>query len=890
MNSLIITFISVFYLLVLFYLAFLAEKSKSLNKSLTNNPLVFSLSLAIYCSAWTFYGNVSEISTSGIKFLTIYLGPTLMMILGWTVLRKIVRIAHVHGITSIADFVSARFGKNRTLGIAVTILSLLAGIPYIGLQIKAIASSFNTLTGLEATNTFYRDPSFFIAVLLVIFTILFGTRKILPNERHEGMIFAVAAESIYKLLAILLVGFLVVFVWHKGFGDIFNTYYKQSDIRSVFQLEQNLGYGTWFIYIIISGFAFIMLPRQFQVAVVENQNENNIRQAVWILPLYLFLITLFVIPLGLAGNGLVSTKDNQVIALPLYFSANAAAMLVYLGGFSAATGMIIVESIAISTMVTNSLILPLLLESKRFKEKFKFRILNLAVWLRRLIIVFTILAAYLYYKIVPTELSLVSLGLLAFVAVAQFGPAVFGGIYIKSLNSKGILCGIIAGALVWFFALVLPSLRPDIFPQFYSFFSAFRIPSFDVIANAAFWSLFLNLIAVVIISSFTEPSAVESKQALLFVNIFSYSDQSGRSVFWKGTAKNENLMALLSSFLGRKRALQLLSSFGKRNTINLNDEKANPLLVTYVENTISQYVGTSTASMLVSSVTNEEVVTVEEVLEVLKRSQQVVEQNAELKFKTLQLEKLSEELRITNQKLERLDAQKDDFIRTVTHEFRTPLTAIKALAEIVNDHDDLEASEKNNFLNTIIEETDRLSRMVNEILDIEKYESGKHKLNSSEINISELTRFLKATMEEITKEKEINLSFSTSNGKINGDRDKIIQMLINLISNSIKFVNRKGNIEVTIEAAVETVTFEIKDDGIGIPEDKISKVFEKFYQADNYKSQDIKGSGLGLPIVKNIVELHSGEIKINSKEKKGTTVCITFPTIIQEHDESTDSR
>lgn len=880
MNSLLITGISVLYLLILFYLAFLAERNKGKDNSLTNNSIVFSLSLAIYCSAWTFYGNVEGVSKSGLKFLPIYLGSTLVMILGWTVLRKIVRISRVNSITSIADFVSARYGKDKSLGVIISLISLLAGIPYIGLQIKAISGSFVTLTGVPNEGLFFQDPSFYIALILIVFTILFGTRKILPDERHEGMIFSVAAESVYKLLALLLVGFLVTFFWNNGFNDVFEKYY--APLQSVFEIETT-GYGTWFMYMVIAAFAFILLPRQFQVAVVENQKEENLKQAIWILPLYLLLSTVFVIPLALVGSGLLTTQtevENMVIALSLHFSSEGVALLVYLGGFSAATGMIIVESIAISTMVTNSVLLPLLLKSDSFQSKFKFRILNIALWLRRVTIVIIVLFAYVYFTIVPHGHSLVSLGLISFVAVAQFAPAVLGGIYFKTLNKKGIIYGLTFGIMVWVFGLVIPYVFPHLIESFaglYNMFSGFEISSFDRISNIGFWSLFLNISTAFVISSLIEPNSVESKQALLFVDVFKYSDKEGQSVFWKGTAKNKNLEALLSSFLGRRRSTQILESFAKRNKLNLKDEAADGALVSYVENTISQYVGTSTASMLVSSITKEEVVTVEEVLEVLKRSEQVVEHNKELHYQKVQLEKLSDELSQANEKLKDIDAQKDDFIRTVTHEFRTPLTAIRALTEIIYDNEDMENEQKGRFLETIIAETDRLSRMVNEILDIEKYESGKHILNGTDIELSFLAETIANRLGELAKEKSVSLDFTTSAGTVFGDEDKLVQMLINLVSNSIKFVSENGKVEVSIENTFESTNFEIRDNGVGIPADKLTKVFEKFFQIENRSKNATKGSGLGLPIVKKIVDLHEGTIRVSSEEGEGTLVIVTLP-------------
>lgn len=891
MSSTILTLLSIAYLLFLFYVAFIAEKFKFRKHSIINNPLVFSLSLAVYCSAWTFYGSVGQIRISGLGFLAIYLGPTLAMLLGWTVLRKIHRIAQVHAITSIADFVSTRYGKSKTLGVVVTICALLAGIPYIGLQIKAISNSIHTLTNGRDSQIFLSDPSFYIVLLLIVFTVLFGTRKIQPDERHEGMVFAIAVESIIKLIAFLTVGICVTYIWQQGLSDVFTNYFTLPAIQKSFNLEQNLGYGNWFMYILISGFAFFLLPRQFQVAIVENQNENNFKQAIWLFPLYLFLIIIFVIPIAISGVGLFGINynaDQLVLDLPLHFSSPYIALVAYLGGFAAATGMIIVECTAISTMVTNSIILPGLFKSGRFIERYKFKTLFFAVWIRRITIITTIMVAYIYFKYLPSELSLVSMGLISFVAVAQFAPAILGGIWWKELNKKGVLWGIVTGGCIWFFGLVIPSLLPA-FPalrqgvdSFYELFSMFSIQQFDQISNVAFWSLLTNAAITVSVSMSVKASSLDMKQALLFVDIFGYSTPEGKSAFWKGKAKNENLSALLASFLGRKNATIAIAKFAKQHDINTNEAFASPITVNFVESTLSQFVGTSTANILVSSVSKEEVVTVEEVLEVLRRSETVVEQNQELEQKTWQLELLSGELKKANDKLEAADAQKDDFIRTVTHEFRTPLTAIKSLTEIINDHDDLSTEEKGQFLETIIEETDRLSRMVNEILEIEKYESGKQILNTKDLELKQLGEAVKNRLLAVAKEKNIHLLINTSEGSLVADRDKLMQMLLNLVSNAIKFTPEGGKIVVDMETHAENCIFEVQDNGIGIPVEKIPYVFEKFYQAGDLKSNKVKGSGLGLAIVKKIVEIHQGKIEIQSTV--GTLVTVYIP-IKRHHSE-----
>lgn len=893
MNGVVIGIVSLVYLGFLFYLAFVAESFKNKKKSLNNNPYVYALSLSVYCTAWTFYGSVGRVNQSGLEFLSVYIGPTLVMLLGWSVLRKIIRISHVYSITSVADFISARYGKYRSLGIWVTIISLLAGVPYIGLQIKAISSSFETLTGVAHGSYFYQEPAFYISLILILFTILFGTRKVQSNETHEGMIFAIAAESIFKLLAFLIVGVFVTFWINDGLNDVFEKHYFKEQIQEAFEFKNHPGYGNWFMHILVSALAFMFLPRQFQVAVVENQNEKNLKQAIWLLPLYLVLINLFVIPIALTGNSLFSSftnisSDSYVIELPLAAGANIVALIAYIGGFSAATGMIIVETIAISTMLTNSLILPSLLENKKFKDTYTFKIINLAVWIRRISIVITILLGFVYFMTVSSYFSLVSIGLIAFVAIGQFAPIILAGIFWKGATKVGALYGLLSGFTIWLFSLIVPSLLEDqnglfsieIVRQFYAIFEVFRIQDFDEISNATFWSIFFNAIIFYTVSMCTKVTAEEAKQALLFVDVFKYSDKDGQSLLWKGKARNQHLIDLLVSFIGSSQAEIELREFSEKNHINLKDGIADPKLVSYVENKISGIIGTSTARILVGSITKEEVVSIDEVLEVLKRSQKIIEDNEELKNKTNQLEKLSKELRIANEKLKESDVIKNEFLTTVTHEIRTPLTSIKALSEIMFDNEDLDFDQKKLFLNTVIDETDRLSRLVNQVLDLEKYESGKHQLIKKSIDIKELVETVFIRLEELAKEKSVKLSFMISDevSRFKGDEDKLIQMLINLISNAIKFSKpENGQVELDISTSKRKLVFKVKDNGVGISKETQHRIFEKFYQADNQAAGKEKGSGLGLSITKKIVEIHKGNISVNSTPNEGTTVTVVFP-------------
>jgi signal transduction histidine kinase len=502
--------------------------------------------------------------------------------------------------------------------------------------------------------------------------------------------------------------------------------------------------------------------------------------------------------------------------------------------------------------------------------------------------VLIVLLGFFYYKTVASYFSLVSIGLIAFVAVSQFAPIILGGIFWKGATKTGALVGLISGFTIWLFSLILPSLLTDTSGQyinifiagFFDFFAHFKIQGFDDISNTAFWSIVINSLLYFVISMYTELTPSEAKQALLFVDVFKYSTKEGQSVLWKGKARNEHLIELLVSFIGSMQAKEELEDFARKNNIDLKDVTADPKLVSYVENTISSIIGTSTARMLVASITKEEVVSIDEILEVLKRSQKIVEDNQELKIKTQQLEKLSKELRNTNEKLQKSDTIKNEFLTTVTHEIRTPLTSIKALTEIIYDNEDLGFDQKKIFLNTIIDETDRLSRLVNQVLDLEKYESGKHKLLKKNIDIPNLIDTVFLRMEELAKERNVKLkSFIHKEIKdFKADEDKLIQLLINLLSNAIKFSRpEKGWVLLTVDTSKNNVIFTVEDNGVGIPQEMQSRIFEKFYQADNQDSIKEKGSGLGLSISKKIVEIHKGNVKLESMPDKGTKVMVGFP-------------
>ena len=893
MNSGVLIFASLLYLAFLFVVAYWAEKQAEKGKSLVTNPYIYALSLAVYCTAWTFYGSVGRAVTNGIEFLAVFIGPTIMMPIWWIVLKKIIRICKVHRITSIADFISSRYGKDATLGVLVTLVCIAGILPYIAIQLKAISSSFlivaRSSDDYKVNDIFWGDLPFYIAIVLSVFTIIFGTRKIDSTERHEGMVTAIAAESIIKLMAFLTTGIFVTYFVFNGFGDIFQKVSQFPDLRKAFIFNNEGDFSSWFWHIFLSMAAVMFLPRQFQVAVVENVNEKHLNKAMWLFPLYMLLINIFVIPTALGGEILFANQnvnpDSYVLAIPLKFNQKILTLFTYIGGFSAATSMIIVETIALSVMISNNLVMPVVLKSKKLQERFKGNLSNLVNNIRRTSIVSIILLAYLYYKTIAEHYSLVSIGMVSFTAVAQFTPAIIGGIFWKGGNRKGALIGLIAGSSIWFYTLVLPSLvGTGFFPQsimdtglfgleILKPFSLFGLKGMDNISHGLFWSLLLNLGFYLYFSITSKASSIEHNQAVIFVDIFEYSGQIVNSSIWRGTAYIPDIQLLLNNFFGIRRSEKVIRLFAQKNKINLNDEKADPQLVTYAEKLLAGVVGTASARIMISSISKEEKISTEEVISILKSSQELLSANKSLRKKSVELEKATSELKDANEILQRTDKLKDDFLTTVAHEIRTPLTSIRALSEIVFDNPDMEIEERAHFLGTVVKESDRLSRLINQVLDLEKYESGKQKLNKEEVDIQDIIKDSVDTLYQQAKEKDIKIVFIPDRfaPRFEADRDKLIQVVVNLLSNAIKFCQPQlGEITIATHYVEGWIYTSIQDNGVGIDKKFHRLIFDKFFQAEDQTIKKPRGSGLGLAISKKIIVLHNGQIWLESQVGKGS--------------------
>ena len=894
-----VIFVSLCYIGILFGVAYYGDKRADIGKSIISNPYIYALSLAVYCTAWTFYGSVGRAASAGPAFLTIYLGPTLMASLGWLVLKKIVRISKVHRITSIADFIASRYGKSMTLGGVVTVIAVLGIIPYISLQLKAISTSFQlihqypSLEPLAHSTGFslWEDTTFYVALFLAVFATLFGTRSLEATERHEGLVAAIALESIIKLVAFLAVGAFVTFYVYDGLTDISRRAMDLPELRQLMTLSSDAGsFSSWFAHIFLSMMAIVFLPRQFQVMVVENVNEMHLNQAIWLFPLYLLAINLFVLPVAVAGiltfGPGAYDADLFVLTLPMANRQVFLTLLVFIGGMSAATGMVIVETVALSTMICNDLVMPLLLHMPSLKLAQRRDLSGILLSIRRLGSILVLLMGYAYFHYAGEYYTLVSIGLVSFAAVAQFAPALLIGIFWKGGTRTGALMGLASGFGVWAYTLFLPSLASaglisQNFLEYGPFglaflkpFELFGLDVFDRITHAVFWSMLANVGCYVIGSLYSRPTAMEHTQAAMFVDVYRYVGRIHDSSVWRGTAYLPDLVSMLERFLGRDRTEAALDSYALAYGINRDQSLTrDPGLVNHIEKLLAGAIGSASARVMVASVVKEEPLGIDEVMDILKETRQAFIYSHEL-------ERATAELQAANRRLQELDRLKDDFISTVSHELRTPLTAIRSLAEILRDYPDTTPDRQREFAGIIIRETQRLTRLITQVLDFQKLESGRMRWTITTVDLKDVVEDAVSATGQLVAEKRIRLQvhLPESPRTVQGDRDQLIQVLVNLISNAVKFCEPdRGRIDIRLEDGAGGSTLSVKDNGIGISEEDQTQIFDKFQQVVDPARGRPPGSGLGLSITRQIIRHHRGELTVASAPGQGATFSFTLP-------------
>ncbi|KJB97531.1 histidine kinase [Skermanella aerolata KACC 11604] len=893
------------YLFLLFAIAWGADRLADRGRSVIATPYVYALSLGVFCTTWTFYGSVGRASTLGIGFLPVYLGPTLVMTLGYLVIAKILRIAKRQRSTSIADFIAARYGKSQLLGGMVAAIAVFGVTPYIALQLKAVSISFDLLAGTDPTGlgtgphaAILGDKAFYVALLMAAFAIVFGTRSIDAAEHHQGMVAAVAFESVVKLLSFLAVGVMVVWGIHDGFGDLFERTASNPAVARLLTAEPALGDGSWITVTLLSMAAIVCLPRQFQLMIVENVRESHLRRALWLFPLYMLLINLFVLPVAVAGLMLFPAgsvdPDMFVLALPLSQGWKALALFAFIGGLSAATSMIIVETVALSTMVSNDLVIPALLRLNLLKLDRHPDLTRLLLTIRRTAILTILLMGYGYFRFAGSAYALGAIGLISFAAVAQFAPALIGGIFWSGGTRRGALSGLIAGISAWTYTLLLPSFARSgwLDPGFLSDgpggmellrpYALFGLQGLDPLSHALFWSMALNVGLYVAVSLFDRPSVGERVQANAFVDVFRMTERAtAASSSWRGSTTVGELIALVGRFLGPQRAEQAFAGLARGGSVDLRrDRQASAELVRFGERLMAGAIGAASARVALASAVRGGEVTMPELLRMLDETSQVLEYSRQLEQKSAELERTSVALRAANEKLLELDRLKDDFLSTVTHELRTPLTSIRAFAEILHDNPDIEPDQAREFLHLIIKESERLTRLINQVLDMAKIEAGEIDWNIETVDLGEIVREATATTAQVFKDKGIALEAhipDTVPG-VRGDHDRLTQVAMNLLSNAAKFTpGGSGRVVVSVEHSGDGVKVAVSDNGPGLTPNDAEIVFDKFRQVGNTMTDKPQGTGLGLAICKRIVEHLGGRIWVESSIGHGATFAFVIP-------------
>lgn len=609
---------------VLFAIAWVGDTWLRARTPTAGRPLIYALSLAVYCTTWTFFGSVGNAARTGYDFLPVYIGPILMFLFGWPLIVRVVRLAKAQNITSTADFLAARYGKSPMVAAVVTLVAVVGLLPYIALQLKAILITTDTLLSAPSLTAVGGSISaaaqstasgLLVAALLALFAILFGTRHIDATEHQDGMALAIAAESVVKLAAFLAVGIYVVFWAFGGPGAFFNAVSQHPEVQRVF--SQSPSGGGWLTVTILSFTCILLLPRQFHVTVVENRSEFEIQRAAWLFPLYLVLINLFVVPIAAAGLAVFGPgsvdSDRFVMLLPLSQGSEAIALIVFVGGISAATAMVIVEAVALSIMVCNGLIMPLLLRHRVLELDARGELGPLLLFMRRIVIVAIVLLGYMVERALAGAEGLTAIGLISFAAIAQLAPAFGFGLFWRGGTARGAIAGILTGFAVWAYTLLLPWvvkagwLPADILthgPLGIGFLKpqALFYLSFDPLTHGVFWSLTANTIAFVAVSLSRRPEPVERLQSQFFVqNVAPVASDDPSFRLWTSSLTIGDLQATVGRYLGPERAKSSFATYGASRGLVLRDDlPADPQSLRFTEHVLTSAIGAASSRLVLS--------------------------------------------------------------------------------------------------------------------------------------------------------------------------------------------------------------------------------------------------------------------------------------------------
>lgn len=627
-----IALVALSYMAVLFAIAFYGDRNRN-SMSPRIRAWVYSLSLAVYCTSWTFFGAVGQAAEQLWSFLPIYLGPILLLLLAPQVLQKMILISKQENITSIADFIAARYGKSQMLAIMVTLICLVGVLPYIALQLKGIVLGVNLLIGsndVSETGSGTQDTALIVSIALALFTILFGTRNLDVTEHHRGMVLAIAFESLVKLLAFIAVGLFVTFGLYNGFGDLFNQAHDSTELSDYW--AETVNWPAMLVQTTVAMMAIVCLPRQFHVTVVENIDPRDFRLARWVFPLYLLLAALFVVPIALAGQMLLPDgigSDSFVISVPLAESHPALAMLAFIGGASAATGMVIVASVALSTMVSNDMLLPWLLRRQETEQPFEaFRHWMLSV--RRITIIVILLLAYVSYRLLGSTASLATIGQIAFAALTQLAPAMVGALYWKQANRRGVFAGLAAGSLIWLYTLILPLLGwpLEMFPGLQWMYTTDLPFNTSALTLGVMLSLLGNATLFFWVSILSQTRVAEHWQASRFIGQEIASPTGSRRLL---AVQVEDLLVLASRFVGAERAELSFQRFARHHGQEYSPRQpADGQWIAHTERLLAGVLGASSTRAVVKAALEGRDMQVEDVVRIVGEASEVLQFNRAL--------------------------------------------------------------------------------------------------------------------------------------------------------------------------------------------------------------------------------------------------------------------
>ena len=859
------------YVTFLFAVAFAAERAARGGRGgWLRSPMVYTLSLSIYCTAWTFYGAVGYAARSGMEYLTIYIGPTLVMIGWWWGLRKLVRIGRTQRVTSIADLISSRYGKSNLLAVGVTVLAVIGTTPYIALQLQSVTLSFSVFADAADSSGALADmdsTALLVAMGLTLFTILFGTRNLDVNERHHGVVIAIAVEAIVKLFALLAVGGFVVWGLGGGVGEMM----ARIDASELGHWQMRG--DRWASLIFLSAAAFLCLPRMFQVMVVENDDEGHLRTASWAFPAYLMVMSLFVVPIAVMGLDLLpdgANPDLFVLTLPLEMGKEGLAMLSFIGGFSSATSMVIVAALALSTMVSNHIVMPIWLSLTGSGAMVSGDVRNVVIMARRFSIAGVVILGYLYFRFSGGGAALAAIGLVSFAGVAQFLPVLLGGVFWRGATRVGAFTGLSVGFVVWVYSLLLPSFGADVIlstqileeglfglswlrPQ-----ALFGIEGLDPLVHAILWSISLNGLSFVLASMVGFPTPLERLQGAQFVNVYEHSTTPQS---WSGNAaQSEDLMIMSQRILGAQEAQALFEREARRQGVSGYLPDTSPDFLLALERALSGSVGTATAHAMIGQIVGGASVSVEDLLAVADETAQMMEYSSRLEAKSEEQARTARQLRQANEKLQQISVQKDAFLSQVSHELRTPMTSIRAFSEILRDSERLSEDEQVKYASIIHDEALRLTRLLDDLLDLSVLENGQVNLNIQQGQLSRILDHAIASALTGNGQEGIRIERDTAQEAVvlHTDLDRLSQVFINLIANARKYCDAQApELNIRVELREDAILIDFVDNGSGISKNDQEVIFEKFARVGAMRAG---GAGLGLAICREIMARLGGSV------------------------------